>query len=435
MSVSGQEDWYNIPELDPVDVTGKRGGFWNFGPPGDAGAPGSFNDPFAGITPPADEAFAPPVPTVLPEVLITAPKLAPPPPAPPPALIGPIINLITKVATPIVGLLFPQPMGPRELDEAPDAMVLPELTISAPRIPTKPPKVPVSLDPIQPPNWWELAQPREDFFNFPKRVDDLTRIAQTIDFLTGVAKVWYDLIPTRGDRPDTELVPMIAKPAPRIAPTITPTLDPFNDPIYVPKPTPRYRPAPGDRGAPRVSPDPREFIQPTTTWGNPVPDFSVDPAPGVRPQPIGDPRTLADPVFSPQPVPFQPTSPAPFTPTRPINPEQPFRPYQPDFNVGPQPGMYADPFRPPTKPPGKSDRCNCAKPSDKKKKKKKPKERDVCYRGTYRQLRKGISYNRLEEIPCEAKSKAKKAKKNPVVDSLQDLAGSIFGTSSFNVGS
>lgn len=43
----------------------------------------------------------------------------------------------------------------------------------------------------------------------------------------------------------------------------------------------------------------------------------------------------------------------------------------------------------------KKDTCSCTK---KKPKKREP--RDVCYRGTYVQHSKGISYNKLEEVPC-----------------------------------
>jgi hypothetical protein len=95
--------------------------------------------------------------------------------------------------------------------------------------------------------------------------------------------------------------------------------------------------------------------------------------------------------------------------------------------------MYAPPFESPFAPPNRADPCNC-KPcgGDKKKKKKKPKEREVCYRGTYRQLTKGITYNRLEEVPCESPSKKKSTRNKPRVDTLKDLAGSIFGTSNLS---
>lgn len=53
------------------------------------------------------------------------------------------------------------------------------------------------------------------------------------------------------------------------------------------------------------------------------------------------------------------------------------------------------------------DRCRCPKP---KRSSKKRQPRTVCYRGTYVQRSKGISYRRLEEVPCEG------------VDSLQGVA-------------
>jgi len=52
----------------------------------------------------------------------------------------------------------------------------------------------------------------------------------------------------------------------------------------------------------------------------------------------------------------------------------------------------------PLKTPDKADGCNCDKPA--KKKKKQSKERDVCYSGTYRQLKKGIIYKRGKRVPC-----------------------------------
>lgn len=37
----------------------------------------------------------------------------------------------------------------------------------------------------------------------------------------------------------------------------------------------------------------------------------------------------------------------------------------------------------------------------------------MCYRGTYVQRKKGISYHRLEEVPCEAAPKKARAAKKP----------------------
>lgn len=55
------------------------------------------------------------------------------------------------------------------------------------------------------------------------------------------------------------------------------------------------------------------------------------------------------------------------------------------------------------------DQCQCDK---KKPKKKKSSERSICYKGTYQQLKKGISYHRKEQVPCESSApKEKKAKK------------------------
>lgn len=75
----------------------------------------------------------------------------------------------------------------------------------------------------------------------------------------------------------------------------------------------------------------------------------------------------------------------------------------------------------------KTDECECAKA---KKKRKKPTDRAVCYRGTYRQNKRGITYNRLEEIPCEAKQKSKAAprKKSGRTPTWQDTLNDVFNT-------
>jgi len=80
-----------------------------------------------------------------------------------------------------------------------------------------------------------------------------------------------------------------------------------------------------------------------------------------------------------------------------------------------------DPFTP------NKDNCSCAK--KKKKKKKKSKPRDVCYRGTYRQLKKGISYVKQEEVPCDDKApkRARKTTSRKKPPNVGDLARDIFG--------
>jgi hypothetical protein len=42
-------------------------------------------------------------------------------------------------------------------------------------------------------------------------------------------------------------------------------------------------------------------------------------------------------------------------------------------------------------------------PKEKPKKKDKPKknQRDRCYRGTYRQLKRGTIFHRIKEVPCQ----------------------------------
>lgn len=99
-----------------------------------------------------------------------------------------------------------------------------------------------------------------------------------------------------------------------------------------------------------------------------------------------------------------------------------------------QPLPFASPFAQPATDAGsvtrtptrtREDECECAK----KKPKKKSKPRDVCYRGTYRQNSRGITYNRLEEIPCEPKravSKRETSRKRKT-PTWQDTLDQVFG--------
>lgn len=64
-----------------------------------------------------------------------------------------------------------------------------------------------------------------------------------------------------------------------------------------------------------------------------------------------------------------------------------------------------DPFlldfaQPAPQPEPEPDRCNCKK--EKKKEKKKRKPRDQCWKGTYVQHARGISYSRKEQVPCDS---------------------------------
>jgi len=107
-------------------------------------------------------------------------------------------------------------------------------------------------------------------------------------------------------------------------------------------------------------------------------------------------------------------------------------PHEPRITPNPftPPGLDKDldPFEQPFTPkePKDPDSCQCEK-EPKKKKKKKAEDRTVCYRGTYRQLKKGISYKRLEEVPCDAKTERKaktprkKAKQPKTIGDLVDL--------------
>jgi hypothetical protein len=49
-------------------------------------------------------------------------------------------------------------------------------------------------------------------------------------------------------------------------------------------------------------------------------------------------------------------------------------------------------------PAPQNQRCKCP---EERKEKKKRKDRTICYRGSYRERRKGLNKRRRERIPCE----------------------------------
>lgn len=309
----------------------------------------------------------PAIPLLLPELppVNVVPPVGPVGPMPPPAnaptiLPEVVVSATRAILTGIGAALFPQPMGPARFDEAPTPLPpeqLDEVLVTAPRLP-------YPLSPLEP----EL-QP------FPTYIPFLVpTYVPNPDTGPGSAPAPFDplavpdIVATPSDLPDVWGRP-VAEPAPTttpypLAPPLAdPFADPFGNPFSEPEPLPESRPAP---------------------------DRPAGPNPASPPVPVA-PGTPFDPL------PFMPGEPVRFTPPQPNLPTaDPLA--DPFFTAFPQPNAELDP---------EEDPCDCKK---KKEKKKKRKPRDVCYRGTYRQRAKGISYSRVEQIPCES-GPAKKVSK------------------------
>ncbi len=300
-----------------------------------------------------------------------------------------------KLGTPA----YPQSTIPETRTETPEVVQLPTVTVSpaSPQLPnrtTLPPEliVPFLLDfaPTHPDvELPDIVVPGEAAP--PVKTAAPSRPGAVPIGLPGSAII---VLPTA--TPWWEAAPAIATPSMLPTPS-TPTFVPFL-PDFTDAPT-RTRPA-----------DPSIVDLPTRL--DPATDSPLR-NPGIT-RPISDFPDLAEPTF---------TDPAVTTPdqVRPIE-------LTPAIDVGipaldalvqplPFAGPFADPWSetPSRAPPRvgtptdtKTKDCECA---SKKKKKKKTQPRSVCYRGTYRQNAKGITYKKLEEIPCEAKVAAPRVPK------------------------
>lgn len=371
--------------LPTVDVTGNT---WNSFNELDLLFPGYFNPGFYGTSDPTvastdsgsggTEAFAPPVPEVLPEVIVQ------PKPIPPIPVTVPVTTTVLGTAlTGLVALLFPQPTGPREFDEAPGGGG------AAP--PTSPPG---AEDPVMPPNWWDLINEP-----FP------------------VEKPGPPLIPI--PIPPVEMPPnepeFIVSP-PGVTNPSTPWLDPFTwkptiDPIEVPIGFPGIELAPDNEPDTRPGPAPT----PTSTPGSDPNPFSPDLVPDERRRPAPDPfdptapdlfsPTLpdgfVDPIGDPITAPIMPerTRPDTRTPTVTTVPDPFVDPVGPELFAPPELEPILTEFGPnPVRPT--ADTCQCDKKPKQKKKKREP--RTVCYKGTYQQRANGTIFRPTEEVPCDA---------------------------------
>lgn len=369
-------------------------------PPGFVGGGQSLNEAAAtseaqypGAPADPQEAFAPPPPPLpielLPEVLVEAP------------------SIVGTILTGIGALLFPQPTGPARYDEAP-----------SPPGPPPPVDIPVEFaEPQLPPNWNDLANepytppkkpiPWEDIFRLG------TNLARKLLHSDPVTPVEVPLL----EEFELSPPPVVTR---GVVELPTPNnwiyLDPFNELSFVtdtgfgsaPAPfgAPGSDPAPGRPG---VSPAPGGRVQPQPTV-LPSPDLFGAPLPDVFANPGGNsdfaPLVPARPSPSPRP-------PSVISPTR-----------QPDPFVT----ALDDPlamFGPaPTKPDAET--CTCAaKP---KKKPKKKSSRTECWKGTYTQHARGISYVRREQVPCDAAPARTKSARKPKVKTpkWRDVLNDVF---------
>jgi len=356
------------------------------------------------------QAFAPPEPVFMPETVVQ------PKPLPVPVATSTVVDAIAR-RFPWLLLLGSMAGGAPGTGDAPT-----ESSSIADRY--DPPKPPPTIDPVfedfDPPNWNDLAKGGDSGMMDtiydrlipipipPVEMPDNTKFFDVSPPQPTTRPTVPDFTPWSFPDvgPDFEAQPFPTGPGP--GPTSTPISTPGIDP------TPGY-PEPGDFPEPRRSPQP----DPTS---DPSPDVFSTPLPDGIGDPIGDPfvepsrpvRTVPDPA---NPVRNKPgDTPQPFA--DPIDTPSPFDTFDPMPLPLPQP----DPFTP------NKDQCGCAKKKKDKKAKKKP--RDVCYRGTYVELRKGLSKTRLEEVPCSdtapKKPKSSTPRKRKKTPSWDDTLRDVF---------
>lgn len=327
------------------------------------------------VNPGLEEAFAPPMPEVLPEVVVTPKPEAPVPrvvaPAPVIGAALPIVPILTIVGAGI-NLAMEQFRRPDVEAEQPvlvpktELEVLPEVQVVA----TRPPRPPTSFPP--------LAMPADPW---PFNVDPLEYYPE----LPGQRP----FLPLPGAEPRPGDVQRSPKGIPG-APGLDPGLEVAPRPGTAPQPRPGspdvvLAPMPGIDTGPGFDPG---FA--------PFPSIGTGPGPGTAPAPIIQP--FPSPVEMPWPDLFAdtPILPGLRSPSLPM-PSAPSLPRISD------PVTFLDPMSPLTqpdmqRPPTKTDHCNCAK--EKKKPKKKREPRAVCYRGTYTETSKSLHKVRRERIPC-----------------------------------
>lgn len=307
----------------------------------------SQGSPAAGVTPPQD-AFAPPLPVVT----VVAPK----------------IPLITRLGGSLLGALT------TILFDKPSDYGL-EWPGTTPPGGGAPP--PAADDPLMPPNWEDISKPRPDvdygddktlpglpFPNYPPAGPDVDLPLDNIDVVANPFEGLTELphVPGPIDLPFYNYPGVGSEPSP-LSPLGEPGVDPIPDVFTAPGTTPR--PATPGQPAPDLLDVP---------FDDPFPDAWADPS---SPSPFDAPPRGA-PVTPPGDF---------FTPSDPLDPF-----LTPDLG---------DDSRTPT-PPSDAGGCGCPKKPKKKKKKSDP--RSVCWKGTYIQRARGVSYYKREKVPCEGSS-------------------------------
>jgi len=357
----------------------------------------------AGAYNPTGDAFMPPVPVTLPEVKVTPPPVKPKPivPTAQPGL----LNQVLRGGLGLLGLLVPGNMGGPGEGDAPTE----SSSVAARGDPPKPPPtIQPAFEDIEPPNWEDLARGgKSDLLDPvvpryvplpevpPVEMPDGTKFFD-VSPPRPTPNPYFDLwsFPDYGPGLETITFPTGPGPGPAPTPTGTPGVNPAPGyPEIGDFPVPGILPQPSRPGAP--APD---------VFGSPLPDVFGDPLGDPFVTPTSPPRSIPDTSNPVRNRPGDTSTPTgdPFGLGFPLpnaNPRDYFAPAdQPSPQQFPQ-----DPGRPPTK-----DRdCSCAEKKPKKPKKRQP--RTVCYRGTYRQNARGISYKKLEEIPCESSKTTKRA--------------------------
>ena len=402
-----------MPDTPEIVVTGDS---WNSFNELDLMFPGYFNPGFYGDSAPTvvpvdagsggSDAFAPPVPELLPEFVVEPPKVPVPVAVPVP---GPSITAVIGAGlTGLVALLFPQPLGPAAYDEAPTP-------------PQKPPQPPGATDPLAPPDWWDMAQGGDESLLDPIIPPGLPVPLPEVEMPPG--EKYFDVtppIPTYNPfevplpftwKPELQPIEVpLGLPGIELAPDVAP--DPGPGPAPAPYSPPGINPLPG---LPDLFPDVRRLPDPLP-YDPTAPDVLSDPLPDLFGDPIGDP------VATPR-IPDT-TRPDTRTPTAPGAPDFFADPGVPDTLTPELRDPLLTEFGPnPQKPDNET--CSCAKKPKEKKKKRQP--RAVCYKGTYQQRKNTTIFRPTAEVPCDApppKGAKKPRKRTP---KWKDVLDEVFG--------
>lgn len=166
-------------------------------------------------------------------------------------------------------------------------------------------------------------------------------------------------------------------------------------------PTPLSPPGVGPVDYPVESPDP------TATY-SPLPLPPELAAPDLFSSPLPNPRAVPVPD-----APFAPTiDEFPFPLDNPVGDRRPSAPPGIPLNLDP-----FSPLLPADKPTTNADSCDCNKNKRKKRQKRDP--RSVCWKGTYIQRARGISYTRREQVPCEGSTRVPKSVKASILSAVE----------------